>query len=79
MNASTSAAQKLRTGACVKANQRSLHPDLAEGVIWGTDEYGCDVMFSSRSGEADGFIQRAVTWLLSKPDPRSPHPAEFSH
>jgi hypothetical protein len=72
-----SAAKTLRTGATVSANQRSLHPDLAEGVILGTDEYGCDVMFSERKDSADGYIERAVKWLLAKPDPKRPHPAEF--
>lgn len=77
MNA-THASQQLHSGVSIKANLRSLHPDLAQGVIWGTDEYGCDVVFSSGTGDSDGFIQRAVKWLVSKPDPQYPHPAEFA-
>lgn len=76
MNAAT-ASSTLHKGASVSANQRSLYPDLADGVIWGTDEYGCDVMFANRSGDTDGYIERAVKWLLAKPDPEHRHPAEF--
>ena len=72
------AIKKLGTGASVEANQRALYPDLKQGVIWGVDEYGVDCLVSSSDGNSDAFIVKAVGWLLAKPDPANPHPAEFA-
>jgi len=67
---------ELRAGNSVKFNQRSLHPDLEEGLVWGVDEYGCDALLTKSRGSQDDHFRRAAEWMLAERS--DPHPAEFS-
>ncbi|MBZ2430792.1 hypothetical protein L2214_14105 [Xanthomonas perforans] len=58
------ALQALADGQPVSIGQTSLHPDLAEGVIWGVDPYGMDSLISA-GGSRNSSGELAITWAES--------------
>ncbi len=68
-------AEALRRGDSVTVNQRRIVID--SDLVWGTDEYGLEVLVSMCSCESVGqrCIDRAIKWVTAKL-PEGSHPAE---
>lgn len=56
--------------------QRSLHLDGKNQIVWGVDEYGCDLIVSQTELEFD-WVTRALDWINQSKGPELVHPAEF--
>lgn len=61
--------QFLGSGTSIVIGLVSLHPDAANGLIWGSDAYGCDAI-------AGQDVHRALAWVSRQHDPDTRHPAE---
>ena len=70
----TGRAKSVRIGQC------SLHPDLADGWIWGVDPYGQDAVAATSDNAGLDLFERALDWAVAQHQrPFGDHPAERTH
>lgn len=60
----------------LQVGQRSLYLDSPNEIVWGVDEYGCDLIVAQTHLELD-WTERAIDWINQAKGPDLVHPAEF--